>query len=43
MKKIYAQRNGFVVVGKIKEIRNLLRQYACKFRTVSDMLRGHLN
>lgn len=43
MKKFYVQRNGFVVIGKVKEIRNLLRQYACKFRTIGDVIRGHLN
>ncbi|HOV78781.1 MAG TPA: Z-ring formation inhibitor MciZ [Bacillota bacterium] len=41
--KVYAQKDGIFVCGKIKEVRLLLRAYAGRYRTLSELLLNLIN
>lgn len=41
--QIFVCRHGFYVFGKVKEVRQLLRQYAMKYTTVKELIDHRLN
>ncbi len=41
--KIYTQREGIFICGKIKEVRHLLLNYSSRFRTVKELIREIVN
>ena len=41
--KIYVQNNSFKMVGKVKEIRAMLREYSQHFTTVNDLIEKNNN
>lgn len=41
--RVYAQRKGIVICGKIKEARLLLAEYAITYRTVQELINKKLN
>lgn len=41
--KIYTQRKGIFICGKIKEIRPLLLAYASRYRTVKEWIDSKIN
>lgn len=41
--KVYVQKDGIFICGKIKEVRLLLQKYSRRYRTVKKMIGGLLN
>jgi len=41
--KIYTQREGIFICGKIKEIRPLLLAYARRYRTIKEWIESIIN
>ncbi len=41
--KIYVQKEGIFICGKIKEVRLLLQKYSSRYRTVKEMIKEVLN
>jgi len=41
--KVYNQREGIYICGKIKEVRHLLKKYARRFRTVKELIGANIN
>jgi len=41
--KVYTQRDGIFICGKIKEVRLLLLDYSGRFRTVKELIREIVN
>lgn len=41
--KVYTQREGIFISGKIKEVRLLLLHYSGRFRTVKELIRDIVN
>ncbi len=38
MIRVYARANGIFICGKIREVRRLLQFYACRYRTVQELI-----
>jgi hypothetical protein len=41
--KVYTQKEGIYICGKIKEVRLLLLNYSGRFRTVKELIREIVN
>jgi len=41
--KIYTQREGIFICGKIKEVRHLLMAYTRRYRTVKEWIDSNIN
>lgn len=41
--KVFFQKDGIFISGKVKEVRSLLLAYAARYRTVKDLIEGSLN
>ncbi len=41
--KVYCQKEGVYISGKIKEVRHLLKKYARRFRTVEELIGANIN
>jgi len=38
MVRVYTQADGVFICGKIREVRRLLQLYACRYRTVQELI-----
>ena len=36
--RVYTQADGIFICGKIREVRRLLQLYACRYRTVQELI-----
>ncbi len=41
--QIHVQADGIFICGKIKEVRQLLLEYAYSYRTISELILNKLN
>lgn len=42
MTEVYVYRNSFYIIGKVKDLRTLLNQYAKDYPTVRDLINAKL-
>jgi hypothetical protein len=41
--KLFVQKEGVIICGRVKEIRYLLKTYASRYRTVEELITCNLN